>query len=188
MPGIRSAVPEDAERLREIYAWYVENSAVTFEYAVPTAEEFGARIERTLPRFPWLVVECGGRVEGYAYAGPFAERAAYAWSCEVSIYLDRSARRQGLGRLLYEALERELRERGVQNLYACIAWPEQPDEYLSTDSAEFHARLGYTRCGLFRRCGYKFGRWYSMIWMEKLIGEHPDRPGPLGPMSAAYRE
>jgi len=118
------------------------------------------------------VAEEGGVILGYAYAGPFVGRAAYGHCCELSIYLDRAARRKGYGRRLYEALEAELSSRGVLNLYACIGDPGEEDEYLTRDSERFHRRLGFTLAGRFHACGRKFGRWYNMIWMEKIIGEH----------------
>lgn len=169
---IRSAAAQDAPRLLEIYAYYVENTAITFEYDMPSESEFRGRIENTLKRYPYLVLIDGGVIRGYAYAGPFHPRAAYRLSAEVSIYLDRAARGRGYGRRLYEALEKELKSRGIRNLYACIASPVKEDEYLNHDSERFHAHLGFERCGEFHLCGLKFGRWYSMIWMEKLIGEH----------------
>ncbi len=179
MSEIRSAVPADAERLLEIYGYYVENTAVTYEYVTPTPEEFRARIERTLARYPYLVAEEDGVILGYAYAGPLVARAAADWSCEVSIYLHRDARGRGLGRALYGALEEALGRMGIVNLYAVIAWPEPPDEYLNTNSAHFHAHLGFTPAGRLRRCGNKFGRWYDLIWMEKVIGAHIDNPPPI---------
>ena len=166
---IRSAVPEDAERLLEIYSFYVENTAVSFEYDVPSQEEFRRRIENTLRNYPYLVIERDGLVLGYAYAGVFKDRAAYCHSCEVTIYLDRKMRRQGYGRMLYGALEEKLKEQGITNLYACIGDPTKEDEYLTKDSELFHERLGYIKVGEFHRCGYKFDRWYNMIWMEKII-------------------
>jgi len=169
---IRSAVKEDAERLLEIYEYYVKETAVTFEYDVPSEEEFRGRIERTLQKYPYLVLEEGGRILGYAYAGVFKNRAAYDRSCELSIYLDKDAKGHGLGRKLYEALEAELKARGMLNLYACIACPIEEDEYLTRGSELFHSHLGFVRVGEFHKCGYKFGRWYDMIWMEKMIGEH----------------
>ena len=170
--SIRSAVPEDAGRLLEIYAYYVENTAISFEYDVPTPEEFRSRIAHTLERYPYLVLEEGGVIRGYAYAGPFKARAAYRRSCEVSIYLDHSAKGKGYGRRLYEALEEALKAQGVLNLYACIGDPIVEDEYLTKNSEQFHQHLGFVKVGEFHRCGYKFGRWYNMIWMEKMIGEH----------------
>lgn len=179
MYTIRNATTSDAERLLEIYSWYVKNTAVSFEYEVPTPEEFRERIENTLSRYPYLVIEDGGRALGYAYAGPFKARAAYDWSCEVSIYLDCDARRQGLGRRLYGALEAALMEMGVVNLYACIAVPEVEDEYLTLASPRFHSRMGYAEVGRFCRCAYKFHRWYHMVWMEKTVGEHRDKQPPV---------
>ena len=171
---IRSAVPEDAERLLEIYRYYVERTAVTFELETPSAAEFRGRIEETLRHDPYLVLEEDGVPLGYAYAGPFHSRAAYAHCSELSVYLDRNTRGRGYGRLLYEALEKALQAKGIRNLYACIADPVAEDEYLTRASERFHRRMGYVKLGTFHLCGRKFGRWYNMIWMEKLIGPHPD--------------
>ena len=157
----------------EIYGYYVEKTAISFEYTVPSPEEFRGRMERIMRRYPYLVAEVDGRVVGYAYAGAFVGRAAYDWACELTIYLDPEARKRGLGRALYEAMEKALGAMGVLNLYACIGYPRDgDDEYLSTNSADFHAHLGFEKIGTFTACGYKFGRWYDMIWMEKIIGQH----------------
>ncbi len=169
---IRDARPEDFGRMLEIYAYYVKNTAITFEYEVPSLEAFSARISRTMQNYPCLVAETDGVVQGYAYSGSFVGKAAYAWSNELTIYLDHTVRRQGIGRKLYETLEERLRERGILNLYACIGYPETEDEYLTANSAQFHEHLGFRTVGTFYKCGYKFGRWYHMIWMEKLIGKH----------------
>ena len=176
---IRDAEIADAERLLEIYSYYVQNTAITFEYEVPTLSEFQNRIRNTKKRYPYLVIEQDGSIQGYAYAGPFVGRAAYDWSCEMTIYLDRAARKCGLGRKLYEALEARLREMGILNLYACIGYPEEEDEYLTRNSADFHAHLGFTTVGQFHNCGYKFGRRYHMIWMEKIIGAHRAAQPPV---------
>lgn len=169
---IRTATEADAEALLKIYAYYVENTAITFEYDVPTLEEFRSRIEKTLEKYPYLVIEQDDKIKGYAYAGAFIARAAYDWSAELSIYLAHDAVKGGLGRMLYEALENEMKTRGYLNLYACIGYPIEEDEYLTKNSAQFHAHLGFQTVGEFYKCGYKFGRWYNMIWMEKIIGEH----------------
>ena len=169
---IRSANTGDAVRILDIYAYYVESTAISFECDVPTLSEFSSRIEATLQNYPYLVLEEAGEILGFAYAGPFKGRAAYNRSCETSIYLHRDARRRGYGRALYAELEAQLREMGVLNLYACIAEPIEEDEYLTHASERFHARLGFAKVGEFHKCAYKFGRWYNMIWMEKIIGEH----------------
>ena len=178
---IRPAVPADAGALREIYRWYVEKTAVTFEYETPTAEEFRARMDAVLSFYPFLVAEDAGGIVGYACAGRFHPRAAYGWCAETTIYLRADRRGRGLGRLLYAALEEALSKMGVVNLYACIAEPAAEDEFLTGASARFHERLGYRRIGTFRSCGFKFGRWYDMIWMEKLIGDHRPDPPPVRP-------
>ena len=169
---IRTTTIEDAGTLLEIYSYYVEKTAITFEYDVPSKEEFEGRIMHTLKRYPYLVIEDDGQIKGYAYAGVFKDRAAYDRSCEVTIYLDKDSKGRGYGRALYEALETELKKQGITNLYACIGDPMEEDEYLTRQSEQFHGHLGYTKVGDFHKCGYKFGRWYNMIWMEKIIGDH----------------
>ena len=128
------------------------------------------------------VAERGGELVGYAYAGPFGTRAAYDWAVEMSIYLREDQRHQGTGKRLYAALEAVLRAQNVQNLYACIGYPDGADDaHLTKNSAQFHAHLGYRLVGEFSRCGYKFGTWYSMVWMEKSIGAHGESPAPVRP-------
>ena len=169
---IRQAVLDDANRILDIYSYYVENTAISFEYDTPSVAEFQTRMENIMKRYPYLVAEREGKIIGYVYAGAFIGRAAYKWSCEVTIYVDKSDRKQGLGRRLYECLENRLRDMGILNMYACIGYPEVEDEYLTKNSAEFHIHMGFSKVGEFHKCGYKFGRWYDMIWMEKIIGEH----------------
>ena len=166
---IRNATVDDAAALLKIYAHYVENTAVTYEYTIPTLEEFRTRIATTLENFPYLVAELDGKIVGYAYAGKFVGREAYKISVELSIYLDKNFRGQGIGRKLYTELERHLKISGVKNLYACIGYPEVEDEFLTLASVKFHERLGFKICGKFTECGCKFNRCYSMVWMEKIL-------------------
>lgn len=173
MITIRRAETADAERLLEIYGYYVESTAITFEYITPSLNEFRQRIKHIKQNYPYLVIAKSGRIEGFAYAAQLSERPAYSRSCERTIYLDRAAQKCGMGRALYEALENSLRNMGILNLYACIAYPNEPDEYLTGNSAEFHEHIGFKKVGEFNRCGYKFGHWYNIRWMEKIIGEHP---------------
>ena len=171
---IRQATISDAERLLEIYTYYVRETAVSFEYDPPGTEEFIGRMKTVMEKYPYLVVEDDGRVQGYAYAHEFVGRAAYAHSCELTIYLDKDSRRKGYGMALYKALEKNLKEAGIKNLYACIGDPDPEDEYLTKDSEKFHEHMGFIKAGDFHNCGYKFGRYYNMIWMEKIIGEHKE--------------
>ena len=170
--NIRVASPEDAEELLAIYAPYVEHTAITFEYEVPSLLEFRERICHVLEKYPYLAAEVDGQITGYAYVGVFHDREAYDWCVETSIYVDQSCRKMGIGGKLHHALEEVLKLQGILNLNACIAYPEEEDEYLTKNSVEFHRHLGYDMVGEFHNCGYKFDRWYHMVWMEKMIGEH----------------
>ena len=169
---IREAIPSDAGAMLAIYAPYVQQTAITFEYDVPTLDDFRQRLQKVQSRFPWVVAEEDGRIVGYAYASAFKERAAYQWAVETSIYVDQSMKRCGIGRQLHEALEQRLKAQGILNMNACISFIETEDEYLTLDSVRFHEQLGYNKVAHFHLCGKKFGRWYDMIWMEKIIGEH----------------
>lgn len=180
---VRVAKVTDAERLLEIYAPYVENTAITFEYEVPTLQEFQQRIEKTLKKYPYLVAEQDGVVAGYAYAGAFHAREAYDWAVETSIYVDKRKKKSGIGKRLHNSLEQVLREQGILNMNACIAYTPVAEEHLTNDSVYFHQHMGYRMVGEFYQCGYKFHHWYNMVWMEKHIGEHKEIMSPVIPFS-----
>lgn len=175
----RFARPDDAAALLQIYAPYVRETTITFEYDVPTEEEFAGRIEAVGMKYPYIIMEEDGVPVGYAYAGDFVGREAYAHSVEMTIYLRKDARRHGYGKKLYSLMENVLQEMRILNLNACIGYPEVEDEYLTKNSEGFHEHMGYTLVGRFHKCGFKFGRWYDMIWMEKMIGPHTDDPEPV---------
>ena len=167
---VRLATPQDAEELLEIYRYYVEHTAITFEYETPSITEFRQRIKQTLKCYPYLAaVDRHGKIVGYAYASSFKDRAAYDWSVETTIYVDKDVKRQGIGKKLYEALEEILRKQHVINLDACITDPEVEDEYVTKNSVQYHEHLGYHMVGKFYKSGYKFGRWYDMVWMENIL-------------------
>lgn len=179
---LRVATVGDAPGLLAIYAPYVRETAITFEYEVPGVEEFAARVAATLRRYPYLVAvepveddgaACGERIVGYAYASPFHGRPAYDWAVETSIYVDRQTRGRHVGTRLLDALEDVLAAQGVTNAEACIAVPDQGG------SVGFHERRGYRMVGHFEKCGFKHGRWWDMVWMEHLIAPHPETPAPL---------
>ena len=165
---IRIATVDDAQTLLDIYSYYVQNTTLTFEYDVPSLTEFKNRISHTLERYPYLVAESDGEIIGYAYAGQFHTRAAYGWSAETTIYLKHGKRREGVGRKLYTLLEEILKEQGIVKAIAVITMPI--DEYSDFNSMQFHERLGYHLSGRIDQCGYKFNRWYTVIWMDKMIG------------------
>jgi len=165
---IRMATVADVHGILEIYKYYVKNTTLTFEYEVPSEEEFRNRISNTLKRYPYLVAEYNGEIVGYAYAGVFHTRAAYAWNAEMTIYLKHNVRRNGIGKLLYSKLEEILKAQGVVKTIALITMPT--DEYSDFNSMQFHQSMGYKKSGQIDNCGYKFGRWYSLLYMDKQIG------------------
>lgn len=169
---IRMADISDAKVLLEIYKPYVINTAITFEYEVPPLEEFENRIQKTLKQYPYLVACVQNEIVGYTYVSPFKERSAYDWAVETSVYIRQDMKRMGIGKRLYDALEAILKRQNILNMNACIAYPAEEDRHLTTDSVKFHETMGFKMCGRFHQCGYKFHRWYDMVWMEKMIGEH----------------
>ena len=185
--AIRVATLDDAPTLAAIYAPYVEDSAVSFEYEAPSAEEFRGRMEGILQSYPYLVAEWNGRICGYAYAGTFKPRKAYEHSAETTIYLREDAQGLGIGKMLYRALENVLLAQNVLNLYACIATtPRADDAYLTDGSPRFHEHMGYVTQGEYTECAYKFDAWYDMIWMGKKQGVHSqgaDAPADFVPFS-----
>ncbi len=188
MVTIRVALPDDAANILAIYGPYITDTAITFEYEVPTVAEFQARIRHVQEKYPYLVAEANGEIVGYAYAAAFNERAAYDWAVETSLYVSREKQCMGIGSKLYAVLEDCLRAQGILNLNACIAYPEREDEHLKADSVKFHEKLGYRMVGQFHNCGYKFNRWYHMVWMEKEIGAHLEHQPPIKPFHEAVWE
>ena len=179
----RLATLDDAPALLSIYAPYVEKTAISFEYDVPSVEEFRSRIEGVRKRYPYLVAEAAdGSLLGYAYTHTFIPRAAYDHCAESTIYLALDARKHGLGKRFYRAIEELSLAQNIYNLYACIGEPQgADDEYLTDNSIRFHEHMGFRRIGVFTRSGYKFGRWYNMSWAEKLLCDAPAHPDPVIP-------
>lgn len=166
---IRDANIADAERLVEIYSYYVLNTAVSFEYEVPSVAEFENRIKMTKERYPYVVCILNDRIVGYAYAGAYSSRQAYNWTATTSVYVDKDYRRQGIGSSLYNELEKRLREKDIVNLLAGIAFCEEEDEYLTHDSFNFHTHAGYSKVAHMKTIGKKFDRWYDLLWMQKKL-------------------
>ena len=166
---VREVRISDASDLSEIYSYYVHDTAVSFEYEAPSADEFIKRIEHTTEKYPYLVCEKDGLVVGYAYAGAYSAREAYRWTVSTSIYVDRDHRREGIGSLLYASLEHELKKQGIVNLLAGVAFNDKEDEYLSHDSYRFHLKEGYSEVAHMKSVGKKFDRWYDLLWFQKKI-------------------
>ena len=169
---IREVKIEDAKRLAEIYSYYVLNTAVSFEYEVPTAEEFKGRIENVIKKYPYLVCEMDGKVVGYAYASAYSVRDAYSWTATTSIYLDKDYRRMGIGSKLYCELNKRLKDMGIRNILAGAAFCEKEDEFLTHDSFKFHTNQGFEKVAHMKKIGKKFDRWYDLLWMQKEIEDY----------------
>ena len=171
---VRAAAPEDAEQLLEIYTPFVisEDSSlsnVSFELAAPDVEEFRQRIQNISKQFPYLVGEVNGQILGYVYCHPYRERLAYQWAVEVTIYLAPAGQGKGLGRLLYETMEKLLCLQGVTMAYSCIT--------VGNDhSIKMHEALGYLLIGTFTNSGYKNGQWLDTVWLEKQLQPCPKQP------------
>lgn len=170
--SIRFAKPEDAKELLKIYAYYVTDTAISFETEVPSEEEFKLRIEDVLKSYPFIVACKDDEIMGYAYLHSFVGRKAYELSAETTIYLNPDKKKMGIGKKLYSVLEDIAKSQNITNLYSCIGYVDKEDEYLNNNSVQFHEHIGFRMVGKFENCGHKFGRWYHMVWMEKIIGEH----------------
>ena len=160
---IRRAAADDAAALLDIYAPYIRDTAITFEYDVPAAEEFAARIGDIARTHPYLVCERDGRPVGYAYAHNIRARAAYDWAAELSVYLAPAAQGQGAGTALYRCLIDLLAMQNLRILYGCVTLPNEKSERL-------HEKLGFAPVGVWHGAGWKFGRWHDVGWLEKRLG------------------
>ena len=169
MVQVRDASAADAEACAAIYAPYVTDSAITFEIEPPGAAEMAERITRAQSTHAWLVAEDDGRVVGYAYGGPMKPRAAYRWSCEVSVYLEPGRRRTGTGRALYEALFTRLTARGYRTAVAGMTLPNPASEGL-------HKSLGFEPIGTYRNIGWKLNNWHDVAWVQRPLAILPDPP------------
>lgn len=161
---IRDVLPEDAERIQEIYSPYVLDTVISFEITVPGKSEMKKRIQKLLANaFPYIVAENEtGTVVGYAYADKFGEREAYRYSFIVSIYLDMEVQSRGIGQKLYNELEKRMKKMGIVQVLSAITGKNEK-------SLKFHEKNGFTKIGHFPNVGYKMGEWHDIIWMNKTI-------------------
>lgn len=173
---IRTATAADAAACATIYAPYVTDTTISFETEPPDADELAERIAAANLSHAWLVLQDASRVVGYAYAATFNARAAYRWSCQVSVYLEPGLRRAGAGRALYEALFARLAERGYRTVLAGMTLPNEASEGL-------HRALGFVPVGTYRRVGYKNGGWHDVAWVQRGIGgaDQDDSEPPAEP-------
>jgi phosphinothricin acetyltransferase len=174
------ATAADAGPLRAIYGPIIEQTAISFELAVPSHAEMAARIAERQPDHPWLVADGPDGVVGYTYAGRFSGRPAYDWSVETSVYLAEGARGRGVGRALYTALLATLAAQGYRQAMAGVALPNPA-------SVALHEALGFTAVGVYRAVGWKFGAWHDVGWWQRSLdptGDGVPPPDPPCPLTA----
>ena len=174
---IRFAMPADAGRILEIYAPYITDTVISFEYDVPSLANFTARVERISGKYPYIVYERDGVVVGYAYASPYIERAAYDYTVDLSVYVDAAYCGQNIGECLYASLLDILAKQGFYNAYACITATNR-------NSLNFHKRMGFTDAGTHPLAGFKHGKWLDVCWYYKRLQADTNPPQPLKQISS----
>jgi phosphinothricin acetyltransferase len=173
--NIRIADPDDATSLLRIYAPYIQETAISFETEVPSIEEFQNRMKEGLRELPWIVAEVDGVIAGYAYSSKHRSRCAYGWSVDSSVYICSSFQRKGMASKLYTKLFSILKEQGAVNVFAGIALPND-------QSVNFHESMGFKKIGIYRKVGFKLGRWHDVGWWQKELVS-VDRPKEMIPFS-----
>lgn len=166
---IRLATEDDSDSILKIYAPYITDTVITFEYQVPTGAEFRERMADIQKDYPWLVCEIDNVIAGYAYASRFHEREAYKWSVDFSIYIKPEYHGKHIGKALYFALLELLKLQGFCNAYALVTLPNRKSESL-------HESFGFKTTGVCHDVGYKFGSWHDVKWFELKFNEHSPTP------------
>lgn len=172
MNRMRLAKPEDSEAILDIYSYYVENTCFSFETETPSREVFAERIKHISDTYPYVVYETDGKIAGYAYAHRYAERAAYCYDVEVSIYVHENYHSKGVAKKLYDALFELLAAQGIYNAYSGITVPNEK-------SHRFHEKCGFEYIGAFPDAGYKMGKWHDVEWLAKKVQPRRDNPEPI---------
>lgn len=167
--SIRLITESDASEVLEIYKPYVLNTIISFEYEIPTLEEYLHRIRTNTAEYTWLVCLKDNKIIGYAYASKHRYRTAYQWSPESTVYLALEFHRKGIARILYETLFSMLRLQGYFNVYAGVGLPNEK-------SVGFHKSLGFEEIGIFKKVGYKHGNWHDTHWFQLHLTEHIYNP------------
>lgn len=172
MNKIRLATVEDAQKILDIYAHYIENTVISFEQVAPTLEEFEQRIATTIDLFPYLVYELEGEIIGYAYAGKHAVRHSYMYSVNVSVYIDDTHHGKGIGKALYSTLFEILAKQGYYTAFSAITSENET-------SIKMHEKFGFEQVGFFKKAGYKFNKWLDLVWLQKELNDYSGEVGRI---------
>ena len=173
---LRLARPADAEGVLKVYAPYIKETAISFEYDVPTPDELAGKIESIGGRYPFLVCELEGEIIGFAYASAHMTRSACMWNAELLVYIDERYLRRGIGHSLYSALMEMLRLQNIQNVYGAVTIPNESSEWL-------HKSMGFDVVGTYRKAAFKLGRWHDVVWYGKKLGSYITPPRTLIPIA-----
>jgi len=173
--NLRLAKPEDAEKILKVLAPYIRDTAINFEYEVPDTEEYAKHIESISRKYPYIVCEIEGEIVGFAYASAHRSKSAYMWNAELSVYVDKDYLRLGIGHSLYSALIDILKLQNFENVYGVVTIPNENSEWL-------HRSMGFELVAVYRKTGFKLGRWHDVAWYVKYIGNHITPPRPVIPI------
>jgi len=176
-PTIRLATVDDGAAVAAIYGPYCESSAISFETAAPSADEMAGRIRAIGAERPWLVLEDGGTIAGYAYAAPHHERAAYRWTVSTAVYVGSAYHRRGAGRALYATLFELVRRLGYFRATAGITLP-------NAASVGLHEAFGFVLVGVYRDVGFKLGSWHDVAWYQATVQPLTSAPAAPRPIAA----
>lgn len=176
---IRFAQEKDAVALLEIYKQYIDTS-ITFEYELPSREEFQRRIREYSKEYPYFICTENGKCVGYVYAHRAQERAAFQWNAELSIYLDKNDHKKGVGSILYEMMFEILALQGIKTVYGLVTTP-------NPKSMKLHEKTGFQLAGTYHNTGFKAGKWCDLLLYEKQIGDYDAKPTPMIPISKMDR-
>lgn len=169
MIKLRIAQSDDVEGILAIYAPFVGETNVTFDYDVEEAQIFCEQLDTVIKDYPWLIAEENGKIIGYAYAKQYKERSAYQWCATTTVYFHQDYQGQGLAKELYDGLMEILAHQNFINLYAGIAQPNEA-------STMFHVKMGFTPVGVYKKVGFKNGQWHDVLWVHKILTKHPAEP------------
>ncbi len=173
--GIRTVDIDDSADILRIYSHYIISTAYTFEVDVPTISQFTKRVAEISKDYPFLVYVQDGKTVGYAYASKHRERDAYCYDVDVAVYMDVECRGAGIGTKLYNMLFEMLKKQGFYNAYAGITVPNER-------SVELHKKYGFEDIGVFKKTGYKFGKWHGVQWMGKALQDYGAQPKKILPV------
>jgi L-amino acid N-acyltransferase YncA len=175
-PAVRTCAREDLAEVREIYALEVREGTASFELEPPSLAEMTARFAAIeTANLPYLVAELDGGIAGFAYAGPYRTRPGYRHTVEDSVYVARWARRQGVGRVLLDAVIQRATACGRRQMVAIIG------DAAHAASIQLHARAGFRLVGTLEHVGWKLGRWLDTVIMQRPLGPGAAAPPDLEP-------